>query len=144
NQYSKNVKPWANFVFPKARGKYIALCEGDDYWTDPMKLQKQVDFLETHSEYVISWTDYQIFNGDRFQNTDFNHKSETTIIDFDNIFSPYCTLTLTAVFRKDALELSLLKSLKYSKDNSFYLTLLRRGKGVFMNFISAVYRVHEA
>lgn len=43
NQYSQGIKPWPNFVFPRARGKYIALCEGDDYWTDPLKLQKQVD-----------------------------------------------------------------------------------------------------
>ena len=44
NQYSQGIKPSQNFVFPRARGKYIAFCEGDDYWTDPYKLQKQVDF----------------------------------------------------------------------------------------------------
>ena len=54
NQYSKGIKPWPNFVFPIARGKYIALCEGDDYWTDPYKLQKQVDFLEANPEYVLT------------------------------------------------------------------------------------------
>ena len=40
NQYSQGNKPLANFVFPRAKGKYIAICEGDDYWTDPYKLQK--------------------------------------------------------------------------------------------------------
>lgn len=34
NQYSKGIKPYPNYVFPKARGKYIALCEGNDYWIE--------------------------------------------------------------------------------------------------------------
>ena len=52
NQYSKGVRGiTARFVFPRARGRYIALCEGDDYWTDPLKLQAQVDFLEAHPEF---------------------------------------------------------------------------------------------
>jgi glycosyltransferase involved in cell wall biosynthesis len=54
NQYSQGVRGMmARFNFPRARGKYIALCEGDDYWTDPYKLQKQVDFLEKNPGYVL-------------------------------------------------------------------------------------------
>lgn len=50
NQYSKGVKIWADIQFPRAKGKYIALCEGDDYWTDSLKLQKQVDYMESHPD----------------------------------------------------------------------------------------------
>lgn len=47
NQYSKGVWP-ERFPFLAAKGKYIAMCEGDDYWTDPQKLQKQYDAMEAN------------------------------------------------------------------------------------------------
>jgi glycosyltransferase involved in cell wall biosynthesis len=54
NQYSKGVKGiMRTFNFPRAQGKYIALCEGDDYWTDPFKLQKQIDFLESNPDFSM-------------------------------------------------------------------------------------------
>ena len=52
NQYSKGVETF-NFSLQRAEGKYIAMCEGDDYWTDPYKLQKQVDYMEKHPECSI-------------------------------------------------------------------------------------------
>lgn len=50
NQYSKGVKILPEIIHPKSSGRYIAFCEGDDYWCDENKLQRQVDFLETHQE----------------------------------------------------------------------------------------------
>ena len=51
NQYSKNVRMFETIIYPHLRGKYFASCEGDDYWTDENKLQRQVDFLESHPDY---------------------------------------------------------------------------------------------
>ena len=47
-----------------ARGKYLALCEGDDYWTDENKLQKQVDFLEAHQDYALCFHPVRVFFDD--------------------------------------------------------------------------------
>lgn len=53
NQYSQGIDSYVVFQYPRARGKYIAYCEGDDYWLTPDKLQRQVDYLEAHPEAAL-------------------------------------------------------------------------------------------
>lgn len=54
NQYSQGIDNISGaFNFPRARGKYIFMCDGDDYWTSPDKMQKQVDYMEAHPDCTL-------------------------------------------------------------------------------------------
>lgn len=53
NQYSKGIRIGKKFIYPRLSGKYIAWCEGDDYWCDENKLQEQFEALENHPECVM-------------------------------------------------------------------------------------------
>lgn len=64
NQYSKGIQTNI-FNLQRAKGKYIAICEGDDYWTDPYKLQKQVDYMEVHPECTLCFHNAMVVNGNK-------------------------------------------------------------------------------
>ena len=145
-----NIGMMPNFIFgiKQCKGKFIALCDGDDYWTDAFKLQKQVEFLENNNQYSICWTKYkELFNDTTILSQPLWEQSlklqDDYTIDLDTIFNPYCTLTLTAMFKKNSLNIDLFEEYKYSKDNTLYTMCLSEGKGVLLNFYSAVYRLHD-
>ena len=62
NQYSKHDGTIERIFLSMSHGKYIAACEGDDCWTDPLKLQKQVDFLEAHPDYTMVCNRTQLYS----------------------------------------------------------------------------------
>src|SRR5690554_4761573 len=154
NTFSKGGEVWRKALQPyyEARniGKYIALCEGDDYWTDPYKLQKQVDFLEANPEYNLTCHRYQTYNettktltedGNEVCFTDGNETGLT--FDALYIFRRWISKTLTVVFRNDYDYSSLLSQYKYPRDVHLYYHILKNGKGFFFPFIGGVYRVHD-
>lgn len=62
NQFSQHIPITTTHMLPRARGKYVAFCEGDDYWTDVNKLQKQADFMEAHPEYSMCIHGCRLYN----------------------------------------------------------------------------------
>lgn len=66
NQYSRGISNISGaFNFPRARGKYIAMCEGDDYWIDDTKLQRQADYMEAHPECTLCFHAAKIESEDK-------------------------------------------------------------------------------
>jgi glycosyltransferase involved in cell wall biosynthesis len=146
NLMSKGQNPTIDYCLLKAKGKYIALCDGDDYWTDPLKLQKQVDFLENNPDFSICWTDYKVQRADYFENNEWEgvlKLDSNKIINLDNFGYPYCTYTFTVCFKKEILENVNFNMFKHFKDNSLYILALLTGKGLLMNTKTAVYRKHS-
>ena len=142
NQYSKGGLINPRFVFPKAAGKYIAICEGDDYWTDEMKLQKQVTFLENNPEYIITYTDCQAFDERGSIDHDYGGAKE----DLESIDLKKATplFTLTTCFRNviDDIPPELM-SARYG-DMVTWSLLGDHGKGKYLGDIQpSAYRVHE-
>ena len=148
NQYSKGIKISATYNYPRAKGKYIALCEGDDYWIDPYKLQKQVDFLEAHEECVLTCHRYKIFNHENNIWSDDNldklfiKSQDGFFFDYSLNLKTWLTKTLTMVFRTNALD----KFLKYAgktRDTVLVYFLMKKGIGYCFNDIMGVYRLNN-
>ncbi|MDR7208963.1 glycosyltransferase [Flavobacterium piscis] len=140
NQYSKGIKPWFDILFPEAKGKYIALCEGDDYWTDPYKLQKQVDFLKNNPEFSMSFHDAFVVKNDvKLYKYVSKNKSVFTI---EDLFEKHFIPTASIVF-KNNLQIPDWYSKVQSGDKLLLFLLALKGNIKYLNEVMSVYRLHE-
>lgn len=144
NQYSKNDGSIRRIMNAHTHGKYVATCEGDDYWTDPYKLQKQVDFLESHPDYVMcSHRFNQYIEDKKLLEEDDDKNFQGADYDLKNLIGgKWLTQTLTLMFRRSALDLQHFESYGMSMDIILLYELLRNGKGYCLPDIMAVYRYH--
>jgi glycosyltransferase involved in cell wall biosynthesis len=133
------------YSFHKARGKYIAFCEGDDYWTDENKLQEQVNFLEANKEFSLCFTNIRHVNTPGIIITDslLNYKSD--IFTHETFVTKISPPTLTTVFRRDALPVNYPDEfLKIINADMFIKAAVSlRGKVKFINKITGSKCQHD-
>lgn len=141
NQYSQGVSISKTYQFPRARGQYIAFCEGDDYWTDPYKLQKQVDAMDQHPEVSICAHRAET-RCDGRKTGEVPSLAENAIFSVEEVIAGGGGFvnTATLFFRKDMLDNSYRFSKKMSLDYVWQILGSLRGGMLYLGDCMAVYR----
>lgn len=130
-------------------GKYIAFCDGDDYWHNPEKLQKQIKILESHPEYGLSHSNYNVQTGEKIL---VNFYESNNIIPaenyaFEQLIRSWCTKTLTVCIRR-ALLLEAVDDIEKNLngwifDMPLFLHISQKTKFHYCPESLATYRIHD-
>lgn len=150
NQYSKHDGTLTRIMNENSRGKYYAICEGDDYWIDPLKLQKQVDYLENHPECMLCFTNAIMRWEDGSGKPDrlFAPKLEERVYQGPEMTKEWITPTASLVFRRSVFESVFYKEifrhpkLKNVGDIPLVLSCAHLGKVYALSDATCVYRRH--
>ena len=146
NQYSKHDGSLGRIMNAHTRGKYVAICEGDDYWTDPHKLQKQADFLDANPQCSLTYHACKnVFSTPCKVNYLSGENVKEFYTDVDLIDYPFQTATV--MYKKEIIDSELYKKATAigctSGDTIFFLTASRFGTIEGVNEQMSVYRRHE-
>ncbi len=140
----ENIGAFANSrdLFNRTKAKYIALLDGDDYWTDINKLQKQVDFLETNDDYSICFHNAAIKNSNDEGEKVYcvNIPEETTI---EDLFLRNYIPTASVVFRNNEDPFPKWIDDMPIGDWPLHLNHARFGKVKYFDQVMSVYRTHD-
>ncbi len=134
-----------NFIWSlnQANGDYIAICEGDDYWIDSLKLKKQVDFLEDNPSYSLCFHNaIKLYDNGRNPEL-FNNFSKSKQITLDEIVKKWIIPTASILFRKSILPLPEWSLEIYSGDQTLALISISKGNIFYLNSIMSIYRVRN-
>lgn len=142
NLQQNNVGSQNNFVdtLNMCQGKYIAICEGDDYWIDPLKLQKQVDFLERNPDFSLCAHISDILEFGTLIKGESNTNDEFDIYDIIN--QNWGIMTASILFRSDSLEKPDWYRKVINGDYALQLLISSKGKVKVLSESMSVYRRH--
>ncbi len=145
NQFSKGVDIYNTFLIPRVTGDYIAACEGDDCWIDAYKLQKQVDFLDAHPDYIACVHNSVMEDTLTGKRTLMYSHEKDEDIDFLSVAKGGCSCYQTAslmcrkVFFAQDLPEFLRKNREFG-DYQLSMALTLAGRVRFLNEAMSVYR----
>ena len=137
------VKNW-EFVLNKCTGDYVAMIEGDDYWVDSNKLQKQVDWLDSHPDYVITSTNVNVICEDGLHDGEcwFPNRHEGDV-DLSEYLDPGICHTTSVVMRNVLKEIRY-PSWIYMTDTYTFMLVAQRGRAYHFSEEMSVYRRHKS
>lgn len=145
----KNIGVQKNLIdaFTRTSGEYVILCEGDDFWTDPHKLQSQVDFLDAHPEYSLTFHQAEVFSEDsegRVKSLYISpNKNSTGEVSARTVLADNIIPTNTALYRKPEGGYENLNDKVMPFDWYLHAYHMKHGKIHFVNKVMAKNRRHS-